>query len=255
MSNSNISSATTLSVVPSQSNIIPFDASTLSVKQLIKLGYTRSKIVKIKHLKPHSPVMPIKSLEDIQKCKEYFLKQPSTYRNNHLNLRNYSIFCLNINIGLRASDLLYLKIRDIMCEKNKFKNEVSIIESKTGKTKTFNICQNAREAILLYLETRPNYQMNEYLFTSKKLKNEPLTPNGLWRIIKKMQNDVGITENLGTHSLRKSFAYQRLMKHKDDPYYVATIQELLNHSSIAITRKYLGIDNDVKKDAYLNDEI
>ena len=117
--NTNVSSVTALSVAPSQSNIIPFDPSTLSVKQLTKLGYTRSKIVKIKNLRPHRPVMPIKSLDDIQKCKDYFLNQETNYRNKSLNIRNYAIFCLDINIGLRASDLLFLKISDIMSARMK----------------------------------------------------------------------------------------------------------------------------------------
>ena len=253
--NTNVSSVTALSVAPSQSNIIPFDPSTLSVKQLTKLGYTRSKIVKIKNLKPHRPVMPIKSLDDIQKCKDYFLNQETNYRNKSLNIRNYAIFCLDINIGLRASDLLFLKISDIMSARNTFKNEVSIIESKTGKTKIFNICNNAKEAIIMYLETRPNYQMDEYLFTSKKSKNEPLTPNGLWRIIKKMQNDVGIKQNLGSHSLRKTMGYQKLKMHDNDPYVLATIQKLYNHSSTQTTLRYLGIDQDVIKDFYTKDQL
>lgn len=239
-----------------QNNIIPFeDPSTLSVKKLQALGYTRSKIVKIKHLKPHTTVQPIKSLEDIQKCKDYFLNQPSTYRNKNLNLRDYCIFETGVNTALRASDLLHLKISDVLSVNHTFKDPVVIIESKTGKTKTFNLCDNVKEAITMYLSTRPDYKLDEYLFISKKSINEPLTPNALWRIIKKMQNDIGIKQNLGSHSLRKTAGFQRLKAHSNDPYVLATIQKLYNHSSTQTTLRYLGIDQDVMKDFYTKDQL
>ena len=53
-------------------NIIKFEPDKCSVNTLRNIGYTRSKIVKIKHLTPHIPVQPIKSIDDINKCKQYF---------------------------------------------------------------------------------------------------------------------------------------------------------------------------------------
>ena len=238
----------------STSNIIPMNSAT--VHQLSKAGFTRSQIVKMKHLSPHVPVQPIKSLEDIKKIKEYFLSQPSTYRNNNLNIRNEAIFVLNINIGLRASDLLHLHIYDVLNSNLTFKNECMIIESKTGKTKVFNLCNNAKEAITMYLKTRPNFKLTDYLFTSKKCPNKPLTVNGLNRVLTKMAKEVNIGEHHNSsHVLRKTFAYQKYVAHKDDPYVLSTIQSVLNHSSEKTTLKYLGIDNEVKRDLYLNDEL
>ena len=253
--------------LPNLNNIISFTEglSHFTVHQLYKSRFTRSQIVKIKHLKPHVPVQPIKSLDEIQKVKDYFLSRPKSYRTLNTNIRNYCIIVCNINIGLRAGDLLNIKISDIMYDTNfNFKKDITIIESKTGKNKTFSLCNNAREAIIMYLKTRPNFTLDEYLFVSKKYHKDKttdmmvnnITPNGLYQALQKMKSEVELNEqHIGTHSLRKTFAYQRLMKHKDDPYYVATIQELLNHSNLKTTRKYLGIDQDVKRDVYMNDEI
>jgi len=235
------------------SNIIPMSSAT--VNQLHKAGFTRSQIVKMKHLSPHVPTQPIKSLEDIKKIKDYFLSQPETYRNTNTNIRNYCIFVFNINVGLRASDLLNLKIKDVLNSNLTFKDECMIIESKTGKTKLFNVCSNAREAIKMYLNTRPNFSMNNYLFVSKKT-NGKMTVRALNYVMTNMSKNVGLNEHhSSSHVLRKTFAYQRYIAHKDDPYVLSTIQSVLNHSSEKTTLKYLGIDNEVKRDLYLNDEL
>lgn len=236
------------------SNIIPMNTAT--VKQLNHAGFTRSQIVKMKHLSPHIPVQPIKSLEDIKKIKDYFLSQPSTYRNNNLNIRNFCIFVFDVNVGLRASDLLHLHIYDVLNPNLTFKDECMIIESKTGKTKVFNLCNNAKEAINMYLNTRPNFSLNEYLFVSKKCPNGPLTVNGLNRVLTKMAKEVNIGEHHNSsHVLRKTFAYQKYVAHKNDPYVLSTIQSVLNHSSERTTLRYLGIDNEIKRDLYLNDQL
>jgi len=243
---------TNILTVKTNSNIIPMTSAT--VNQLHKAGFTRSQIVKMKHLSPHTAVDPIKSLDEIQKIKEYFTAQKTTYRNNNLNIRNNAIFILNINIGLRASDLLNLHIYDIINSNLTFKDECIIIESKTGKNKTFNICSNAQEAIAIYLKTRPNFKLDEYLFISKKT-NDKMTVRALNYVLTKMAKDVGLSEHIASHSLRKTMGYQKLMKHKEDVYFISTIQEMYNHSSQKTTLRYLGINKKVKKDVYLNDQL
>ena len=53
------------------------------------------------------------------------------------NLRDYLLFVMGINVGLRISDLLKLKFRDLIDDKGNILDVIKIKEVKTGKTKTF----------------------------------------------------------------------------------------------------------------------
>lgn len=55
-------------------------------------------------------------------------------------------------------------------------------------------------------------------------------------------------EEIGTHTLRKTFGYHYYQQTRD----IATLQELFNHSSPSITLKYIGINQDILDNAYEN---
>ena len=59
------------------------------------------------------------------------------------------------------------------------------------------------------------------------------------RIIKRASSKLGL-EEIGTHTMRKSFGYHHYQQYKD----VALLQEIYNHSSPSITLKYIGINQD-----------
>lgn len=61
------------------------------------------------------------------------------------NMRDYCLFVLGINSGLRVSDLLRLNIEDVVSEKGKVLDRITIREKKTGKTKDFPISSNSKE--------------------------------------------------------------------------------------------------------------
>lgn len=51
-------------------------------------------------------------------------------------------------------------------------------------------------------------------------------------------------EHTGTRSLRKTFGYHHYRKHKD----LAILQEIFSHSSLSITKRYIGITQDESED-------
>ncbi|WP_348520928.1 hypothetical protein [Alicyclobacillus fastidiosus] len=53
------------------------------------------------------------------------------------NLRDYCLFVLGINSGLRVSDLLRLNIEDVLNEKGKVLDRITIREKRPGKQKLF----------------------------------------------------------------------------------------------------------------------
>jgi integrase len=158
---------------------------------------------------------------------------------------------MGINLGRRIYDLLALKIGDVLNENNTIKNFIIFHEHKTNKNTKVYINQNVKDVLNLYLNTKRIHDENEYIFKSRK-GDKAITPNMAWIIISSLEDKVGIQANLGTHSMRKTFAYNAFMLNKNDQYTLAKVSEALNHSSQAITRRYIGLDDEEMKDLYMS---
>ncbi|WP_425058411.1 Tyrosine recombinase XerD [Sporomusa carbonis] len=160
------------------------------------------------------------------------------------NLRDYVLFTLGINSGLRISDLLQLQITDIFDQKGKVKDRLELKEQKTGKTKEFPIAPPARKALEEYISAK---QPDHWLFPSRKSAG-PLDRRQAWRILSEAAAAVGIPGRIGTHTLRKTFGYWAFKQGVD----ITRIQKLLNHSSPGITLAYIGITKDELDAVYIN---
>lgn len=193
-----------------------------------------------------SEVDPIKNTKDIDKVKQYLLGKK--------NKRDYLLFVMGINVGLRAGDLLSLKICDvanIINNTSKVKDSVTIYEEKTGKKREFNINNSAKKAIELYLNSLDELSEQDYLFQSERKGNIHLRVDSTHKIIKSIMRDLGIKGNFGTHTLRKTFAYHVYINGvKEDPGILEKLQKILNHSSPSVTLKYIGITKDVIANVY-----
>lgn len=169
-------------------------------------------------------VQPIRDKEKIEEIKS-LLKERSQ--------RDYFLFFMGINTGLRVSDLLNLKVKDV-----RNKTHITIKEEKTDKTKRFPLytIQNDIEA---YIKSMKD---SSYLFPSRERNNgvRPLSRHQAWKILSDVGKVAGLDE-IGTHTLRKTFGYHFYQKTKD----VAMLQELFNHSSPSVTLKYIGINQDM----------
>lgn len=162
------------------------------------------------------------------------------------NLRDYCLFVLGINSGLRISDLLRLTVSDVITGRGQIVDRVRIREKKTGKSKDFPLSSNAKKSIEEYLSTRLECKPEEPLFLSRK-GNNSLQRAQVWKILNKAAQTVGIKEQIGTHTLRKTFGYHAYRQGRD----IALIQKLLNHHSPATTLRYIGITQDDMDNVYL----
>jgi len=186
-------------------------------------------------------VEPIKNIKDILKVKQYLLGKS--------NKRDYLLFVLGINVGLRAGDLLKLKIDEIMKD-NIIVDKVVIYEEKTSKKREFELNESAKSAIKLYLDTLQDINYESYLFKSRK-GDGALTVESAHKIIKTTLRELNIKGNYGTHSLRKTFAYHIYANNiKNNPTIINTLQKMLNHSSASVTLRYIGITKEVISDVY-----
>lgn len=160
--------------------------------------------------------------------------------------RDYCLFVLGINSGLRVSDLLALKVGDVMAGKKPV-DRIVVMETKTGKKKQFPLSDNAKSALTEYLKSRPGASPDEPLFKSR-VGNRPITRNQAYRILNDAAKAVGLKGTFGTHTLRKTFGYQLYARGID----VTRIQTMLNHSSPGVTLRYIGITQEEIDDIYLD---
>lgn len=161
--------------------------------------------------------------------------------------RDYLLFITGINTGLRISDIIKLKVLDVLNEDRTVKSHISIIEKKTNKRKRFKINDTLSRELAEYCK---NLKMTDYLFSSRKGDNKPITRVQAYRLLNEVAESIGL-EEIGTHTLRKSFGYHFYRKTKD----VAMLQKLFNHSSPSITLAYIGIEQDEIDEAYQDFEI
>lgn len=161
-------------------------------------------------------------------------------------LRNKMLFVLGINLGVRASDLCGLKFSFFMNTDGSFKGYYSLQPKKTRKTGKFvklYFNQAVKNMITQYLEEYPVEDLNEYLFKSR-VGDGHITEKSLGRIVKDAAAEIGIERNICSHSLRKTFGYFVYHNATDKNNALIILQSIFNHSSPAITSKYIGLTDD-----------
>lgn len=153
------------------------------------------------------------------------------------SLRDWCLFVLGINSGLRVGDIVRLKVSDVYDGK-KLKDRIELREQKTGKRKSFPLSETVKKALKEYLASAKLGQ-DSFLFPSRK-GGGSLSRSQVWLILHKAAEKAGIQEHIGTHSMRKTFGYQAYKSGTD----IYIIQEMLNHSHPAVTRRYIGLSQD-----------
>jgi integrase len=166
------------------------------------------------------------------------------------NLRDYCLFTVGINSGLRISDLLKLKMSDVVDKNSNIKERIYIREKKTNKVKDFPISAAASMALKEYFDEREDYSYEEPLFMSRKQHagKASLQRDQAYKVINSAAKSIGIKDRIGTHTLRKTFGYHAYQSGVD----VTLIQKLLNHTTPNTTLRYIGITQDDMDDVYLN---
>lgn len=175
--------------------------------------------------------------------------------------RNKLLFILGINLGLRASDLVGLKwnffLDSIDDGEYKFKDFYMLQPKKTRKQKKFVklfFNNTVKKSIEAYLNEFPTDSLNKYLFISRE-GGDAITTKTMWRIIKSTAREAGINQNIGSHSLRKTWAFQIWHNAEDKNKALVTLMRCFNHSSTAMTAKYIGIMDDEIRDMYESVEL
>jgi len=163
-----------------------------------------------------------------------WLEEFTRYFENR-STRDYALFMTGLHTGLRISDILDLRVRDVEG------THLMIEEQKTGKYKRIIITPALRKILNEYCEDK---RRTEYLFPSRIKtrtgKAKPIDRTTAYKILKGAAKAIGYTEPIGTHSLRKTFGYTFYQKYKD----IGALQKLFNHDKPTTTLFYIGAGQD-----------
>ena len=171
--------------------------------------------------------------------------------------RNKMLFLIGVNVGLRASDLMQLRWSYFYESDMTFKKSYVLQpkkQKKTGKFVEIFFNKTVKKAIENYVNDYPIEDLNGYLFKSRK-GDSPITERGLWKIIVDVAADADIDKNVGSHSLRKTWARNIYDNAEDKSGALVMLQECLRHSDSLTTLRYISIMDEEKKDMYESIEL
>ena len=173
-------------------------------------------------------VEPIRNFELILDIQDYLLGKK--------NQRDYVLFMFGLYSGLRISDILKIKVRDV-----RDATHIYLRENKTGKEQRIPINAELKPVIKEYIKDKRDY---EYLFTSTRGNaNKPISRQRVWQILNDIADFFEYKDPIGCHTLRKTFGYWFYQNTKD----IVSLKEIFNHSDESVTRRYIGITQDSKE--------
>ena len=179
-------------------------------------------------LKKGSKIMaePIRKQKDIKSISRLLRSRP----------RDFLLWTLGINNGLRANDLVRLKYSQV--EGLKPGAVIKITESKTGKDNVLVINNSVYKALQTYIqEVKPVPE--DYLFSSRKGKGH-ISSQSVGRMVRSWAEAINLRGQYGAHTLRKTFGYHQRVTFRAG---FEILCKRYNHSSPAITMRYIGIED------------
>lgn len=142
------------------------------------------------------------------------------------NNRIATALVLEANLGIRISDILNLRLSDIVKDAGRYR--LNITEIKTKKKRTFTVPLDVYSYIQTYC-IENNIRPEDVIF--------PIGKRAVQKQLKIVCDYLGY-EGISTHSFRKFFATEI---YKNNDYNVVLVQKLLQHSTPAVTQKYIGL--------------
>jgi len=160
-------------------------------------------------------------------------------------IRDKLIIELLYSTGIRVSELVNIKIKDIKIKEN----QINIL-GKGSKERIVLFGEKAKEMIKIYLNAYKDFFkgniLNEYLLINKKGKQ--LSTNKIELIVKDVLRKSALKLNISPHTLRHTFATHMLDSGAD----LKSVQELLGHENLKTTAIYTHVSNERLKNVFLH---
>ena len=188
------------------------------------------------------PISPMSNIEEPgyqEKLPEY-LKADEIERiiavvniKTYAGFRDVTIIVLLGDVGLRASEIVSLKLDDVDIRTG----DLRVTRQKTGKQQVIGFHKKTAGLLATYImHWRPDSPHRELFLTED---GRPITTDRLAKILKVRGNKVGIHVN--PHLLRHTAA---VLKRRLEDWDAERIQNLLGHSTSKMTRLYIRAAGD-----------
>jgi integrase len=188
--------------------------------------------------------VPIRDKADIHRL----LKRLGEWNPNY-----YIAAVIGIQWGLRCSDILALKAGDVIAGEGsrvQIAGRIMIREIKTGHERHILITDEMRDILREHIKGFGYpVRMDLPLVPSRNRRDgkaAPLSRYRLWRVISSAAGSLCIKGPIGTHSLRKTFAFQAWQ----DGVSIDVIQKEFGHASVATTHRYACIPDERQDGLY-----
>lgn len=160
-----------------------------------------------------------------------------------LGIRNKAILELMYGAGLRISEVIQLKSKNIYLEDNFIR-----VLGKGNRERVIPLGKKAKQSMKIYSDEIRSKLVKEKdaqcFFLNHR--GHALSRQGLWKIIKGYGKQIGIASILTPHTLRHSFATHLVERGAD----LRSIQMMLGHSSISTTEIYTHVSKEKVKQIY-----
>lgn len=153
------------------------------------------------------------------------------------NLRDLALFNVAIDSKLRGCDLVRLTVRDLVSSEQ-VKERVTVIQSKTGKPVQFELSENTRDSVAVWLDA-PEMLRCQYMFPSRFHERPHISTRQYGRLVRDWVTAIGLEPSgYGTHSMRRTKASEIYRKTGN----LRAVQLLLGHTKVDSTVRYLGVE-------------
>ena len=163
--------------------------------------------------------------------------------------RDYALFVIGINTGLRESDLIGLRLGDFWNGRN-HRTKLHVSQQKTGHIVRHDINESIREAVDRWRRANSTAPLDAFLFyrTRNSIHRTPIFSKhiGTARVkdlVKEWCRSVGLAGNYGGHSLRRSCATLGFLTVAEEHGYGQALiwaKRKLGHTSITSTARYIS---------------
>lgn len=178
-------------------------------------------------------VLPIKDPEKLKEIQEDLALEEDPHGE-----RMFLLFEMGIHTGLRISDLVRLRVKNVQGE------WIETIEKKTGKLTRLPL--NATIRMILQDRLRDK-DPDDLLFPSRTHRKDgsqkPITTRSAYDDMQKIALRFNLGDRIGCHTLRKTFGYWHYKSNKD----LEMLRQWFNHASQAVTLRYIGMDEEERK--------
>lgn len=148
--------------------------------------------------------------------------------------RDRAMFMVMLRCGLRVEEVAALNRADVDLKRNR----IVVHHGKGGKGRVVYVSNDARTAIIQYLNARPPSRANKLFLAEKDpYRGKPISVRGIQKRIEYYARLAGLP--VSCHQLRHTMATQLLNAEAE----VVTIQDLLGHNQINTTERYCSVSN------------